>query len=573
MSFQNTNSIKDNPILSRNQIGYGNASVKTKDINFIKNDTTHNYGGLNASVTDNNIGSKNQMGMVNVKANFGDVSVLGKKTVHNYNTYNTNNQNIYNTNTHNITIQSIQQSRKLLQVVMTKNQYNNSVSDMLDSLSKIATIASLYVPQAGFVGHGLKLLAELMNFCCGTQSPDDEKQSHDRNFISLVQMAISNVYLNEAKGHLKFLSTQIKQESFSMTNGKDATGRDIWLRARQRVYKAYDKEISTIYSKLYACVKTLNFKETNIEAATHTVNQIVSLVGLLYFRYIIYSAVAFIFGDSISDHKIMNLLQQTTQELISPFKVLSKPKVENRIIVTLFYSNIDSSAVIQCLQFFDKSFVFVNPEHDLCPNWDQENNKKSPYFRLFCKKWPGRCIGISKGNGNREWIQCTNKLNTENFHVGHLGLKRANTIHDNNAFGKYELLMTPKATSGCEPFRIAYESARNYFHTEEWEMNVLHMKLERYLLESMISKVSTYCHEFIIFKTFTDEDSFYYIALKDKPEQYVYLDYFGFLRLYDSIKSPPTLEGQWKFLPPIDNTRRINVITIVNDLDEAIKNV
>ncbi len=102
MSFKKAISIEDNAILSGNQVGYGNVSSSTKDISFIKNDTTFNYGANNAmpnaTVTGNSIGSQNQIGGVNLKAKFGDVSLFRKNKNYtlNKNTYTHN----YNTNNH-----------------------------------------------------------------------------------------------------------------------------------------------------------------------------------------------------------------------------------------------------------------------------------------------------------------------------------------------------------------------------------------------------------------------------------------------------------------------------------------
>merc|ERR1711902_144669 len=72
---------------------------------------------------------------------------------------------------------------------------------------------------------------------------------------------------------------------------------------------------------------------------------------------------------------IIHKLNASNHDLLSKLRFLSRPKLENRIIVTLFYHRSHHSKAMDILGRFDThNFAFSNPESDFCPHWDHSNS-------------------------------------------------------------------------------------------------------------------------------------------------------------------------------------------------------
>eukprot|EP01084_Bolivina_argentea_P153584 267799_1 len=319
--------------------------------------------------------------------------------------------------------------------------------------------------------------------------------------------------------------------------------------------------------------KKFDFNELNIENGQKIINQMFNLIHLIYFRYNIYTLIACIFGNGPSDddklnlpanhfknkRKIINLLNQSTKEIIKPFKFLIKPKIENRIILTLFYHHKQSHVMIKCLKYFDSTFKFndVNPENELTLN---------SYFRLFCKKWPNEEYCVGSGMYNQRQILstvCKTAFNVD-FKIGHFSLKKTiDSVNNINSFGKYQLYLTLKPMSNEKKiFRICYTEPTFYKYKPMECISIDNYKKKG-------------CDEFIVIKIFenNDTDSFYYIVPSSKLNLYIYMRINGVLSSYDGAKYLPTIQGKWGWFPQLKQESYISNITIINKLNENIKKV
>ena len=220
-------------------------------------------------------------------------------------------------------------------------------------------------------------------------------------------------------------------------------------------------------------------------------------------------------------YTIIHKLDASNADLLGKLRFLYKPKLENRILVTLFYHRSHSSKAMDILQHFDKEINFANPENDFCPHWNYESDAMSPFFRLCTKKWPeGKyCLAVAS---NFE-IQSDKKSNN-------VAIERVDSVKLKNGFGRYKLFALYEDKKGTKLMRV-YLSNTALYGTD-------------YLT---LKDVSDEQYNFIIFKVFDDSGDFFYISPVAKPDRYVYMraNGSGDVVTYDGVKNRPTEQSYW----------------------------
>eukprot|EP01084_Bolivina_argentea_P141624 248847_1 len=305
-----------------------------------------------------------------------------------------------------------------------------------------------------------------------------------------------------------------------------------WLRSCQLIYDTYKVASVPIRANLQKCVDTINSSSNTLklETAKIIIDQVYEFIHLIYFRYVVYMVMANIFGNgaSVEDkpnnfenkNTIIHKLNASNVKLLSKLQFLWRPKLQNRIIITLFYRNKASMMAINCLQRFHKTIVFANPEQDLCPFWNHQN-VMSPFFRLYCKKWPEErfCIGVDK------------KFALESKHKNNnLTLRRVNDLSDVNAFGIYRIHLFYVDSTGTKILNL-------YYH-KQCPLATDYMTL---------TSINDDQWKFIIVKIFDDGGDFYYISPYTDTGRYIYMraGISGEIASYNGVENKPTEQAMW----------------------------
>eukprot|EP01084_Bolivina_argentea_P030422 56383_1 len=359
-----------------------------------------------------------------------------------------------------------------------------------------------------------------------------------------------------------------KSTILAIENDKISQSECHWSNACKAIHKQYLLSYDNIRGRLYACIQTIKnrfIKSRDLETAHFIVDQLYQVIHLIYFRYNIYYMIACILGGN--NTKILDKLKISSEKIISGLKCLTKPTLQNRIVMAVFYNHPSSLMAVKCLEAINKSIKFADPQQRM-PNcfrlytakWCKEKDKNHMGFKYH----PRHRTDVYREDGGEERERWVTETVTEPCW---------GVMCDDEDCPGHEVERKRKEKYWVPNYEFDHAIWRNAYY----EYNTYLKKKDLYLKRINNTNSNCYyicCHgypvcekgncvceyddmrskcmkgiekkKFVIFKIFDECDEFYYISPYGKPELYYYMSsWYGKFKTANALKSIGS-EAHWK---------------------------